>query len=94
MGQKYTYIEHIYTNTNHVLVQQDHGAEGRGNIARCQRRLLLVDVERRLMEFQHYRDTGMVIPAKSEFILFIYVPCFMRLTYFFPSGRAHLNFYW
>jgi nuclear-control-of-ATPase protein 2 len=49
-----------------VLVKQDHGAEGRGNIARCQRRLLLVDVERRLMEFQHYRDNGMVISSTSE----------------------------
>jgi hypothetical protein len=47
--------------TKHLRVPQDHGAEGRGNIARCQRRLLLVDVERRLMEFQHYRDNGMVI---------------------------------
>jgi hypothetical protein len=39
---------------------QDKGAEGRGRIARRQRRLLLVDVEKRLMEFQACMDRGMV----------------------------------
>ncbi|ONL98182.1 Protein DGS1 mitochondrial [Zea mays] len=53
-------------------VQRDHGAEGRGNIARCQRRLLLVDVERRLMEFQHYRDNGMEEEARCKFGLVLY----------------------
>ncbi|KAK3151648.1 hypothetical protein QOZ80_3AG0248620 [Eleusine coracana subsp. coracana] len=51
---------------------RDHGAEGRGNIARCQRRLLLVDVERRLMEFQHYRDNGMEEEALCKFGLVLY----------------------
>ncbi|ONL98179.1 Protein DGS1 mitochondrial [Zea mays] len=58
--------------TKHLLVPQDHGAEGRGNIARCQRRLLLVDVERRLMEFQHYRDNGMEEEARCKFGLVLY----------------------
>ncbi|TVU47007.1 hypothetical protein EJB05_06583 [Eragrostis curvula] len=53
-------------------VRRDHGAEGRGNIARCQRRLLLVDVERRLMEFQHYRDNGMEEEALCKFGLVLY----------------------
>ncbi|TKV96038.1 hypothetical protein SEVIR_9G403600v4 [Setaria viridis] len=53
-------------------IQRDHGAEGRGNIARCQRRLLLVDVERRLMEFQHYRDNGMEEEARYKFGLVLY----------------------
>lgn len=53
-------------------IQRDHGAEGRGNIARCQRRLLLVDVERRLMEFQHYRDNGMEEEARCKFGLVLY----------------------
>jgi len=46
--------------------------QGRGNIARCQRRLLLVDVERRLMEFQHYRDKGMEEEARYKFGLLLY----------------------
>ncbi|KAF8728708.1 hypothetical protein HU200_017981 [Digitaria exilis] len=53
-------------------IQRDHGAEGRGNIARCQRRLLLVDVERRLMEFQYYRDNGMEEEALCKFGLVLY----------------------
>jgi len=53
-------------------IQRDHGAEGRGNIARCQRRLLLVDVERRLMEYQHYRDNGMEEEARCKFGLLLY----------------------
>ncbi|XP_062211311.1 protein DGS1, mitochondrial-like isoform X2 [Phragmites australis] len=51
---------------------RDHGAEGRGNIARCQRRLLLVDVERRLMEFQYCRDNGMEEEARCKFGLVLY----------------------
>ncbi|CAL4922702.1 unnamed protein product [Urochloa decumbens] len=53
-------------------IRRDHGAEGRGNIARCQRRLLLVDVERKLMEFQHYRDNGMEEEAWCKFGLLLY----------------------
>ncbi|OEL16822.1 Protein DGS1, mitochondrial [Dichanthelium oligosanthes] len=53
-------------------IWRDQGAEGRGNIARCQRRLLLVDVERRLMEFQHYKDNGMEEEARCKFGLVLY----------------------
>ncbi|KAL6902106.1 hypothetical protein ACP4OV_004982 [Aristida adscensionis] len=53
-------------------VMRDHGAEGRGNVARCQRRLLLVDVERRLMEFQYYLDKGMEEEARCKFGLVLY----------------------
>ncbi|KAL6649949.1 hypothetical protein ACP70R_014173 [Stipagrostis hirtigluma subsp. patula] len=53
-------------------IMRDHGAEGRGHIARRQRRLLLVDVERRLMEFQHYMANGMEEEARCQFGLVLY----------------------
>ncbi|XP_078152005.1 dgd1 suppressor 1 isoform X1 [Carex rostrata] len=50
----------------------DKGAEGRGRIARCQRRLLLVEVEKRLMEFQACMDRGMDEEARCRFGLMLY----------------------
>lgn len=50
----------------------DQGAEGRGRIARHQRRLLLVDVERRLMEFQNCIVNGMEEEACCKFGLTLY----------------------
>ncbi|KAG8063228.1 hypothetical protein GUJ93_ZPchr0003g18230 [Zizania palustris] len=48
------------------------GAEGRGRTARRQRRLLLADVEKRLMEFQHCMANGMEEEACCKFGLTLY----------------------
>jgi len=42
------------------LVNQDTKAEGRGRVARIQRRLLVVEVERRIMQHQIYVEQGLV----------------------------------
>ncbi|RRT65055.1 hypothetical protein BHE74_00030839, partial [Ensete ventricosum] len=39
-------------------VIQDKGAEGRGRVARRKRRLLVVEVEKRLVQFQTCMDEG------------------------------------
>ncbi|GAB2277122.1 hypothetical protein Dimus_011829 [Dionaea muscipula] len=41
-------------------IMQDRGAEGRGKIARIQRRLLIVEVEKKIMQHQYYVDQGQV----------------------------------
>lgn len=43
-----------------LLANQDTRAEGRGRVARHQRRLLLVEVERRIVQYQIYVDEGLV----------------------------------
>uniref|UniRef100_A0A0E0D1C6 Uncharacterized protein n=1 Tax=Oryza meridionalis TaxID=40149 RepID=A0A0E0D1C6_9ORYZ len=48
------------------------GAEGRGRTARRQRRLLLADVEKRLMEFQNCMANGMEEEACCKFGLTLY----------------------
>ncbi|CAD5189304.1 unnamed protein product [Musa acuminata subsp. malaccensis] len=41
-----------------VWVMRDKSAEGRGRVAHRQRRLLVVEVERRLVQFQTCMDQG------------------------------------
>ncbi|PKI41197.1 hypothetical protein CRG98_038413 [Punica granatum] len=41
-------------------LKQDTKAEGRGRVARIQRRLLIVEIERRIMQYQTYLDQGSV----------------------------------
>ncbi|XP_038988228.1 protein DGS1, mitochondrial-like isoform X2 [Phoenix dactylifera] len=53
-------------------VRQDKSAEGRGRIARRQRRLLVVEVEKRLMQFQTFVDQGMEDDAQCMFGLVLY----------------------
>ncbi|KAJ3681065.1 hypothetical protein LUZ60_015554 [Juncus effusus] len=53
-------------------ILQDKGAEGRGRIARRQRRLLLVEVEKRLMQFKDCMDRGMDEEARCRFGLMLY----------------------
>uniref|UniRef100_A0A0D9VUJ5 Uncharacterized protein n=1 Tax=Leersia perrieri TaxID=77586 RepID=A0A0D9VUJ5_9ORYZ len=53
-------------------VMNDQGAEGRGRIARRQRRLLLLDAERRLMEFKNCMANGMEEEACCKFGLTLY----------------------
>lgn len=43
-----------------VILNQDTRAEGRGRVARIQRRLLLVEIERAMLQFQSCKDQGLV----------------------------------
>ncbi|PIN00768.1 hypothetical protein CDL12_26728 [Handroanthus impetiginosus] len=54
--------------------KQDTRAEGRGRVARIQRRLLLVEIERAIMQFQSYRDQGLENDAQCMYGL---VLCFL-----------------
>ncbi|XP_057955814.1 protein DGS1, mitochondrial [Malania oleifera] len=52
--------------------KQDTRAEGRGRIARLQRRLLIVEVERRIMQYQACVDQGLEKDAQCMFGLVLY----------------------
>lgn len=67
-----------------LLFFQDKGAEGRGRIARIQRRLLVVDVEKKIMQFQMCMDQGLVICQTLNLIQLSpnHVVQFMELTAF------------
>ncbi|KAJ6852947.1 protein DGS1, mitochondrial-like isoform X1 [Iris pallida] len=53
-------------------VLKDKGAEGRGRIARIHRRLLVVEVEKRIMQFHTCMDQGMEEDAECMFGLVLY----------------------
>ncbi|MQM15500.1 hypothetical protein Taro_048445, partial [Colocasia esculenta] len=53
-------------------ISKDKGAEGRGRIARIQRRLLAVDIQRKIMQFQMCRDQGRDEDAQCIFGLVLY----------------------
>ncbi|KAL7198467.1 hypothetical protein ACSBR2_020873 [Camellia fascicularis] len=53
-------------------LKQDTRAEGRGRIARLQRRLLIVEVEKRIMQFQICIDEGLEKDAECMFGLVLY----------------------
>ncbi|WOK96792.1 protein DGS1, mitochondrial isoform X1 [Canna indica] len=53
-------------------LKQDRGAEGRGRVARRQRRLLVVEVEKRLVEFQACKDQGKEEDARYMYGLMLY----------------------
>ncbi|KAK1391043.1 Nuclear control of ATPase protein 2 [Heracleum sosnowskyi] len=53
-------------------LKQDTRAEGRGRIARLQRRLLIVEVEKRIMDFQTCIDKGQERDAQCTFGLVLY----------------------
>ncbi|GMP99226.1 hypothetical protein CsSME_00046784 [Camellia sinensis var. sinensis] len=53
-------------------LKQDTRAEGRGRIARLQRRLLIVEVEKRIMQFQICIDQGLEKDAECMFGLVLY----------------------
>ncbi|XP_078443176.1 dgd1 suppressor 1 [Wolffia australiana] len=65
-------------------VTKDKGAEGRGRIARIQRRLLVVDVEKKIMEFQMYMDQGLEEDAQRMFGLVLY-----RLDRLYRAVESH-----
>lgn len=52
--------------------KKDTRAEGRGRIARLQRRLLLVEVEKRIMQFQICMDKGLEKESECMFGLVLY----------------------
>ncbi|XP_038707921.1 protein DGS1, mitochondrial isoform X1 [Tripterygium wilfordii] len=52
--------------------KRDTRAEGRGRIARLQRRLLIVEVEKRIMQYQTYIDNGKEKDAESMYGLVLY----------------------
>ncbi|XP_027329358.1 protein DGS1, mitochondrial isoform X2 [Abrus precatorius] len=52
--------------------KQDTKAEGRGRVARIQRRLLLVEVEKRIMQYQNYVEKGLEKDAQCMFGLVLY----------------------
>ncbi|KAL5719467.1 hypothetical protein ACHQM5_012239 [Ranunculus cassubicifolius] len=53
-------------------LKQDRGAEGRGRVARIQRRLLVVDVEKRIVQFQTCVNNGQEEDARFLFGLVLY----------------------
>ncbi|XP_074580901.1 protein DGS1, mitochondrial-like [Curcuma longa] len=53
-------------------IMQDKGAEGGGRVARRQRRLHVVEVEKRLVEFQTCMDQGKAEDAQSMYGLMLY----------------------
>lgn len=52
--------------------KQDSRAEGRGRVARLQRRLIIVEVEKRIMQYQIYVDQGLEKDAHCMFGLVLY----------------------
>ncbi|CAM8963542.1 hypothetical protein QQ045_005958 [Rhodiola kirilowii] len=60
-------------------LKQDTKAEGRGRVARLQRRLLLAEVEKRIMQHQIYLDQGLEKDAECMFGLLLYsLDCLYR----------------
>ncbi|CAL1403522.1 unnamed protein product [Linum trigynum] len=53
-------------------IKQDTRAEGRGRIARRYRRLLLIEVERSIMQYQDYLDHGMAPESQCMFGMVLY----------------------
>ncbi|KAK4855941.1 hypothetical protein QYF36_012535 [Acer negundo] len=52
--------------------KQDSRAEGRGRVARIQRRLLIVEVEKRIIQYQTYVDQGLEKDAQCMLGLVLY----------------------
>ncbi|KAJ1432094.1 Nuclear control of ATP synthase 2 [Sesbania bispinosa] len=53
-------------------IKQDTKAEGRGRVARIQRRLLVVEVEKRIMQYQNYVEQGLERDAQCTFGMVLY----------------------
>ncbi|KAL1199145.1 Protein DGS1 [Cardamine amara subsp. amara] len=53
-------------------LKQDSRAQGRGRIARIHRRLLVVEIEKRIMQYQSYIEQGLDKDAETVFGLLIY----------------------
>ncbi|XP_022898946.1 protein DGS1, mitochondrial [Olea europaea var. sylvestris] len=72
-------------------LKQDTRAEGRGRIARIQRRLLLVEIERAIMQFQTYEDNGLDKDAQCMFGLELY---FLDCLHCAVEGHAKATGEW
>ncbi|XP_016191513.1 protein DGS1, mitochondrial [Arachis ipaensis] len=55
-----------------IMVTQDKKAEGRGRIARIQRRLVVIEVEKRIMQYQNFVEQGSEKDAQCMFGLVLY----------------------
>ncbi|KAL0437135.1 UNVERIFIED_CONTAM: protein DGS1, mitochondrial [Sesamum radiatum] len=71
--------------------KQDTRAEGRERVARIQRRLLLVEIERAIMQFQSCKDQGLENDAQCMYGL---VLCFLDSLYTVVEGHAKATGEW
>ncbi|CAA0826250.1 dgd1 suppressor 1 [Striga hermonthica] len=71
--------------------KQDTRAEGRGRIARIQRRLLLVEIERAIMQFQICKDQGLENDAQCMYGLAL---CFLDSLYCVVERHAKTTGEW
>ncbi|XP_054819441.1 protein DGS1, mitochondrial [Prosopis cineraria] len=71
--------------------KQDKKAEGRGRIARLQRRLLVVEVEKRIMLCQNFAERGMEKDAQCMFGLVLYS---LNRLYHSVKGHAEASGEW
>ncbi|KAL0418417.1 UNVERIFIED_CONTAM: protein DGS1, mitochondrial [Sesamum radiatum] len=72
-------------------IKQDTRAEGRGRVARIQRRLLLVEIERAIMQFQSCKDQGLENDAQCMYGL---VLCFLDSLHTVVEGHAKATGEW
>ncbi|XP_048499612.1 protein DGS1, mitochondrial isoform X2 [Beta vulgaris subsp. vulgaris] len=72
-------------------IMQDKGAEGRGRIARRQRRLLIVEIEKRIMRYQSCMDLGQAQEAQYSLGLVLYT---LDRLYRAVEGHAKLTGEW
>ncbi|KAJ4969761.1 hypothetical protein NE237_002860 [Protea cynaroides] len=66
------FLSLIFLMLLRAWVTKETGADGRGRIARLQRRLLVVEVEKRIMQFQNCVDLGLEEDAYFMFGLLLY----------------------
>ncbi|XP_011090263.1 protein DGS1, mitochondrial isoform X2 [Sesamum indicum] len=72
-------------------IKQDTRAEGRGRVARIQRRLLLVEIERAIMQCQSCKDQGLENDAQCMYGL---VLCFLDSLHTVVEGHAKATGEW
>ncbi|CAN4092542.1 unnamed protein product [Withania somnifera] len=71
--------------------KQDKKAEGRGRVARIQRRLLIVEVERKIMQLENYKDQGQEKDAQCMLGLALY---YLDRLYCAVEGHARATGEW
>ncbi|XP_051142694.1 protein DGS1, mitochondrial isoform X2 [Andrographis paniculata] len=72
-------------------LKQDTRAEGRGRVARIQRRLLLVEIERAIMQMQNFNNQGLENDAQCMYGL---VLCFLDSLHCTVEGHAKATGEW
>ncbi|CAO2832646.1 unnamed protein product [Amaranthus hypochondriacus] len=72
-------------------MMQDKGAEGKGILARRQRRLLIAEIERRIMHYQSCMDRGQAQDAQYSFGLVLYT---LDRLYRAVEGHAKITGEW